>query len=131
MTFSIDNPRGVATTPLRKIFLGKNSHDNNYYYCKLETSLLNVDYKFITEALTNRTKKVLVDIIHSDQTGFFKRRYIREKVRILLDVTIYADNGYVPGFAFAIDFEKAFEKLQWNCINKALEHFGFSFYVVM
>ena len=87
--------------------------------------LLNVDYKIITKALANRMKKVLVDIIHPDQTGFLKGRYIGENVRLLLDVMNYADNNNVPGFAFSIDFEKAFDKLKWSCINKALEHFGF------
>ena len=70
-------------------------------------------------------KKVLVDIIHPDQTGFLKGRYIGENVRLLLDVMNYADNNNVPGFVFSIDCEKAFDKLKWSCINKALEHFGF------
>ena len=40
-------------------------------------------------------KKVLVDIIHPDQTGFLKGRYIGENVRLLLDVMNYADNNNV------------------------------------
>ena len=39
-------------------------------------SLLNVDYKIATKAISNRIKKVLSSIISSTQSGFMKNRYI-------------------------------------------------------
>ena len=38
MTFSIDNPRGVATTPLRKICLGKPSGEQGLTWLKATNS---------------------------------------------------------------------------------------------
>ena len=43
-------------------------------------SLLNQDYKLATKCIALRIKKVLNDIIHSDQTGFLPNRYIGEKL---------------------------------------------------
>ena len=80
--------------------------------------MLNVDYKIITKVLANRMKKVLPNLIHSDQTGFLKGRYIGENVRLLLDIINYTDNTNAPGYAFSIDFEKAFDKIKWSCIKK-------------
>ena len=45
-------------------------------------SLLNVDYKIATKAITNRVKTVLPKIINNSQTGFLKNRYIGENIRI-------------------------------------------------
>ena len=39
-------------------------------------SLLNCDYKIATKAIAARMKKVLPDLINSDQTGFLKGRSI-------------------------------------------------------
>ena len=32
----------------------------------------------------------------------------------------------IPGFLLFIDFEKAFDTLEWSFINKTLQHFGFA-----
>ena len=39
-------------------------------------SLLNIDYKILTKVLALRLEKYLPKLIHSDQTGFVKDRYI-------------------------------------------------------
>ena len=44
-------------------------------------SLLNVDYKIATKAISNRIKKVLSSIISSTQSGFMKNRYIGDTVQ--------------------------------------------------
>ena len=116
---SVSQKRGIIT------LLPKKDKSNMFLKNWRPISLLNVDYKIITKALANRMKKVLVNIIHHDQTGFLKGRYIGENVRLLLDIINYTDIQNIPGFAFAIDFEKAFDKIKWSCINKALSHFGF------
>ena len=88
-------------------------------------SLLNTDYKILTKCIANRMKSVLPDIIHSDQTGFLPGRYIGENVRLALDMIDYLNKNNLPGFMFLIDFCKAFDKIEWSFIVKALGYFNF------
>ncbi len=88
-------------------------------------TLLNTDYKLASKTIACRIKEVLPSIIHSDQTGFLKGRYIGENVRKTIDIIEYADIHNTSGMIFSIDFEKAFDKLEWDFINKVLKHFGF------
>ena len=39
-------------------------------------SLLNIDYKIATKAISNRMNTIIPSIIHSSQTGFISGRYI-------------------------------------------------------
>ena len=88
-------------------------------------SLLNVDYKIAAKIIANRMKNVLGSVISNDQTGFLPNRYIGENVRLILDVIEFADINDIPGTLFFIDFEKAYDKLEWSFIARCLEQFGF------
>ena len=88
-------------------------------------SLLNVDYKIAAKVIANRSKKVLSSVISNDQTGFLPNRYIGENVRLILDIIEYTDANDVPGTLFFIDFEKAYDKLEWEYVQKCLDYFGF------
>ena len=88
-------------------------------------SLLNTDYKIIAKCIALRLKRVLPSIIHSDQTGFLKGRYIGENIRLALDVIEYVNDNDLSGMMFLIDFEKAFDKLEWSFIFKTLKQFNF------
>ena len=88
-------------------------------------SLLNVDYKIAAKVIANRMKKVLSSVISNDQTGFLPNRYIGENVRLILDIIEYTDANDVPGTLFFIDFEKAYDKLEWEYVQKCLDYFGF------
>ena len=48
-------------------------------------SLLNFDYKLLTKCLASRLRKVIPDIIYSDQTGFMSNRYIGENINKILN----------------------------------------------
>ncbi len=88
-------------------------------------TLLNTDYKLASKAIAYRIKEVLPSIIHSDQTGFMKGRYIGENIRKTIDIIEYAESHKCAGMIFSIDFEKAFDKLEWDFILKVLKHYGF------
>ena len=49
-------------------------------------SLLNVDAKIMSKVIAVRIKNVLPYIIHHNQTGFIKDRYIGETVRSIFDI---------------------------------------------
>ena len=58
----------------------KNGKDKRYLKNWRPISLINVDAKMASKALSFRIRKVITNLIHSDQTAYVKGRYIRESV---------------------------------------------------
>ena len=48
--------------------------------------LLNVDCKIATKAIARRIEPLLPNLVHTDQTGFIKGRYIGENIRLIIDI---------------------------------------------
>ena len=88
-------------------------------------TLLNLDYKILTTVLANRIKKHLGKIVSASQKGYVKGRYIGECTRTILDLITETAEKDIPGLLLLIDFEKAFDSIEWNFIEKALHYFGF------
>ena len=68
---------------------------------------------------------MLPKIINSDQTGFIPGRYIGEYTRLIYDIMHYTEENNVPGTLLMIDFEKAFDSVSWNFIQKSLQFYNF------
>ena len=64
-------------------------------------------------------------LIHSDQTGLTKGRYIEQNVRLLEDILEYTDIRKIPGILLFIDFQKTFDTREWPFIQNVLERFNF------
>ena len=88
-------------------------------------SLLNVVYKIGSSCIANRMKTVLSKLINDDQTGFMSGRYIGDNLRLIYDLIAYLNKHNLPGMLINIDFEKAFDSLDWGFMFKVLEAFGF------
>ena len=88
-------------------------------------SLLNVDYKIATKCIAKRLEKVLPTLINSDQTGYIKNRFIGENVRLISDVIELYEKKQLPGMLLLIDFEKAFDSLEWKYLSKVPELMNF------
>ena len=88
-------------------------------------SLLNIDYKILSKALVKRMEQYLPKLIHSDQTGFVNGRYIGQNIRLLSDIMDFLDSKKCQGIFQFVDFEKAFDTLEWSFISKTLEAFNF------
>ena len=88
-------------------------------------SLVNVDAKIMSKVITTRIKNVLPKIIHHNQTGYVKDRYIGETVRSFFDVMDFTLKEKLPGLLIFIDFQKAFDSLEWNFLLSCLEAFNF------
>ena len=84
-------------------------------------SLLNCDYKLATKAVANRLKLVLPKLIDNDQTGFLKGRFIGENIRLIADSVInFTAAKNIPGLLVFLDFEKAFDTIEWPFIHEDL-----------
>ena len=65
------------------------------------------------------------NLIHPDQTGFIKGRYIGENIRLISDVLDLTNKQQIPGILVALDFRKAFDSLEWPFIMETLNSFNF------
>ena len=75
-------------------------------------SLLNVDTKIMTKVPATRIKEVLPSIIHHNQTGYIKDRYIGETIRSIFDIMDFTLNENISDLLIFIDFHKAFDSLE-------------------
>ena len=60
-------------------------------------TLLNCDYKIAAKAIANRLKKVIPKLVNRDQTGFIKRRFTGENIRLINGVINFAAAKNIPG----------------------------------
>ena len=116
---SISQKRGIIKLIPKK--------SGELYYIKnwRPLTLLNCDYKIATKVIANRLKTHLDKLINNDQTGFMKGRFIGENIRLIDSIINYTAAKKVPGLLLFLDFEKAFDTLEWPFIQKTLLSFGF------
>ena len=88
-------------------------------------TLLNVDYKIYAKTLANRIQSVSPQIIHSSQTGLMKGHYIAEYIVELISLIRYCEENDEQALLVSMDFEKAFDKVEWNALFKVMELFNF------
>ena len=65
------------------------------------------------------------DIISETQSCFLKNRYIGECTRLTYDLLEKAEKEDIPGILLLLDFEKAFDSLEWTFMQKTLRFLGF------
>ena len=89
-------------------------------------SLLNFTYKISSKILASRLSSILPLISHS-QTTFVKGRLIHHNVALAHDL-IHKLNTKVKGgsVCLKLDISKAFDKLHYNSLFRALKFFNFS-----
>ena len=105
--------------------IDKKGKDRSYLENWRPISLVNVDAKIASKVIANRIKCCLPDIIHHNQSGFIKDRFIGETARSILDIIDYTERSEVPGMMIFIDFEKAFDSIEWCFLYECLEAFNF------
>ena len=116
---SIEQRRGILT------LIPKKKKNRLYLQNWRPITLLNIDYKILTKALALRLCNVLPFLIHSDQTGYLKSRFIGENIRVIDDIITYTSMKNIPGIILAVDFEKAFDTVRWSFIENTLTAFNF------
>ena len=118
-TLSVSQRRGIVKlipTKDADLNLIKNWHS---------LTLLNCDYKIATKAIASRIKTILPKLISDDQTGFIKNRFIGENITLIDSVIKYTAAKGILGLLLFLDFEKAFDTLEWSFIHKTLRYVGF------
>ena len=74
---------------------------------------------------TNRITEVADKVIRQPQTTFMPGRHILEGVLILHETIHELDRKKMDGVLLKIDFEKAYDKVQWPFLQQVLRMKGF------
>jgi len=75
-------------------------------------TLLNLHYKIASKVIAKRIEKILPRLIHPDQTGFVKGRYIGQNIRLINDMMEHTKLHHIPGILLLLDFRKAFDTIE-------------------
>ena len=105
--------------------LSKKGKDSRFIKNMRPITLLNTDYKLIEKVLANRIKPHLYDIIHEDQKGFMQHRRISSNIRCILDLIDRLDSTDEEGIILSVDYEKCFDRIEWQAIDGSLKMFNF------
>ena len=105
---SVSQRRGIIS------LIPKEDNDLSELTSWRSITLLNVDYKILAKTIAKRIEPFLPKRIHSDQTGFIKDRYIGQNIRLLSDLMEYTDAKTISGIFLFVDFEKAFDSIEWS-----------------
>jgi Reverse transcriptase (RNA-dependent DNA polymerase) len=84
-------------------------------------SLINCSMKIITKALTERLAPLMDSLIAHTQTSYIKGRYILDNVVCAHEALHTIREKKIQCFLFKIDFEKAFDKVNWDFLLEILE----------
>ena len=99
----------------------KNRKDRSFVDNWRPISLVNVETKIISKVIASRIKSVLPNIIHHNQTGYVKDRFIGETIRSIFDIMDYTVEKNIPGLLIFIHFDS----VEWGFLFKCLEAFNF------
>jgi hypothetical protein len=88
--------------------------------------LLQVMFKIFNKTLTVRGAPVMEKLLSQCQTAFIKGRYITDGVMLLQEVLRESKFRKYQGVVLKIDFEKAYDKVNWNLLFDCCSQKGFS-----
>ncbi|KAL6124775.1 hypothetical protein ACLB2K_077285 [Fragaria x ananassa] len=88
-------------------------------------SLITSLYKIIAKVLAWRLREVLSDTISCVQDAFIKGRQMLDAVLVANEVVYETRKKKKEGLVFKIDFEEAYDHVEWNLLNYVMESKGF------
>ncbi|XP_020223262.1 uncharacterized protein LOC109805546 [Cajanus cajan] len=88
-------------------------------------SLIGCMYKVLAKVLANRMKKVIGKVIYESQSSFFKGRLILDSVLIANEILEEAKRKKKQCLLFKVDFEKAYDSVNWEYIFFVMEKMRF------
>jgi hypothetical protein len=88
--------------------------------------MLNVSFKIFMKVLSNILTSVACRITKPSLTAFLPRRYILEGVVVLHETIHELKSKRQKGLILKLDFEKAYDKVNWEFLQQVLRMKGFS-----
>ena len=88
-------------------------------------SLLNSDYKLASKIITERLKRVMPSIVHSDQTCTVAGRSIFSNLHLIRDTLDMINKTDESGILVTLDQMKAFDRVDHDFLMRTLTKFGF------
>ena len=92
-------------------------------------SLCNVVYKIASKAISNRFKRFLPSIISDTQSAFVHGRLITDNILVAFEVMHHIKQkkvGKLGDMALKLDISKAYDRVEWACLEKIMEKMGFA-----
>jgi hypothetical protein len=88
-------------------------------------SLLGCLYKIIAKVLAKRLAKVMDNIISTNQCAFIKGRNLVDGVLVVNEVVDWVKKAKKECIIFKVDFEKAYDSVDWGFLKYMLQRCGF------
>nr|KYP44925.1 LINE-1 reverse transcriptase isogeny [Cajanus cajan] len=88
-------------------------------------SLLGCLYKIVSKVLANRLRGILPSIISENQSAFIPGRHMLDSVLVASEAIDYAQKYKKPIFVMKIDYEKAYDSVEWDYLLFMLRGCGF------
>lgn len=88
-------------------------------------SLVGCIYKVLAKVLVNRLRPVLPQVIGEVQSAFLGGRNIQDEILIASEVIDFWKKRKLKGAIIKLDFEKAYDNLNWKYLLQMMEFFGF------
>jgi hypothetical protein len=87
--------------------------------------LLGCVYKLIAKVLAARLAKIFSPLVSKSQSAFLKGRQLVEGVVVVNEVIDYAKKSGKECMILKVDFEKAYDSVDWKFLDYVLQRFGF------
>lgn len=90
-------------------------------------SLCNVVYKILSKVLVNRMTSCLPKLINPLQTSFVLGCHATDNVIIVQELlhSLQKSKAKNGGLMVKLDLEKAYDRVNWDCLKAMLNFFGF------
>jgi hypothetical protein len=88
-------------------------------------TLLGSIYKCIAKLLASRIQPMLTQLVRANQTCFMKGRSIIDNVFLAIELMEWALETKQPMVMLLLDFEKAYDRVEWSFLEGTLYKLGF------
>ena len=92
-------------------------------------SLICSDVKIVAKILANRLKPLMPNIISEDQYCVNSKSIVECNAK-MRDILYYSNSNNITGALINLDWEKAFDRFDWNFLVRIMEKMGFTKFII-